>query len=124
MSLCHVTYYLKIVVLRTFYFFSLKEPPPKRSCQSVTETSKVEATMSRQEKSPLIQQQVELSTSINLQILTFQRSNQTRAFQSKWLSEFPWLHYNELNDSALCFILLCFIISLCFIMFYFSGNYH
>lgn len=63
MSLCHVTYYLKIVVLRTFYFFSLKEPPPKRSCQSVTETSEVEATMSRQEKSPLIQQQVELSTS-------------------------------------------------------------
>ena len=29
---------------------------------------------------------------------------QTRSFQSKWFTEFPWLHYNEQNDSALCFI--------------------
>ena len=29
---------------------------------------------------------------------------QIRAFQSKWFSEFPWLHYNEQSDSVLCFI--------------------
>ena len=29
---------------------------------------------------------------------------QNRAFQSKWFSEFPWLHYNEQSDSVLCFI--------------------
>ena len=29
---------------------------------------------------------------------------QNRAFQSKWLSEFPWLHYNEQSVYVSCFI--------------------
>ena len=29
---------------------------------------------------------------------------QNRTFQSKWFLEFRWLHYNEQNDSVVCFI--------------------
>ena len=29
---------------------------------------------------------------------------QNRSFQQKWFEQFPWLHYNEENDSVLCFI--------------------
>ena len=29
---------------------------------------------------------------------------QNRTLQSKWFSEFPWLHYNEQSNSVLCFI--------------------
>ena len=86
-----------------FMFSALKEPPPKRSCQSITKTSEVEATMSRQEKSPPIQQQVELSTSSQTLVIQttepFQPADfnfpeklcgkQNRPFQSKWFSEFP-----------------------------------
>lgn len=31
-------------------------------------------------------------------------AKQTRAFQAKWFTEFPWLHYNQDSDSVLCFI--------------------
>ena len=33
-----------------------------------------------------------------------QCAKQNRAFQAKWFTEFPWLHYNEKDDSVLCFI--------------------
>ena len=29
---------------------------------------------------------------------------QNRAFHPNWFTKFPWLHYNEKNDSALCFV--------------------
>ena len=29
---------------------------------------------------------------------------QLRFFQSSWRDLFPWIHYNEANDSVLCFI--------------------
>jgi len=31
-------------------------------------------------------------------------AKQTRAFQAKWFTKFSWLHYNQENDSVLCFI--------------------
>ena len=109
---------LKDLVLRTFHLYSLKEPPPIRSCQSISSTSEMEATMSRQELSPPIQQQVEHSTASQalgvhtaepFQAADFNFPNklcskQNRAFSSKRFSEFPWLHYNEQNDSVFCFI--------------------
>ena len=27
-----------------------------------------------------------------------------RCFQREWFNKWPWLHYNELDDSAFCFI--------------------
>ena len=45
----------------TFHLYSFKVPPPKRSCQSITSTSEVQTIVSREEPSPLIQQQVEYS---------------------------------------------------------------
>jgi len=78
----------------------------------------VEAAMSRQELSPSIQQQVEHSTASqalgsiqrshsSLQDFNFPKKlggKQNRASQSKWFPEFPWLYYNEQNDSVFCFI--------------------
>ena len=109
---------LKDLVLRTFHLYSLKEPPPIRSCQSISSTSEMEATMSRQELFPPIQQQVEHSTASQaLGVHTtgpfrpadFNFPNklcgkENRASPSKWFSEFPWLHYNEQNDFVFCFI--------------------
>ena len=100
------------------HLYSLKEPPPQRSCQSITSTSEVEATMSRQESSPPIQQQVQyLTASQSLGVHAMEPFQSTgfnfpkkfcgrqyRTFQSKWFSVFPSLHYNEQNDSVFCFI--------------------
>ena len=44
------------------------------------------------------------SQPINFKFPKKRYGKQTRAFQSKWFTEFPWLHYNEQNDSVLCFI--------------------
>ena len=29
---------------------------------------------------------------------------QTRSFQSSWFKDFPWFHYDEISDSAFCYI--------------------
>lgn len=41
---------------------------------------------------------------ISFPLRTF--GNQQRAFQSSWYIRFPWLHYQEGNDSVLCFYCL------------------
>ena len=103
-----------------FHLHSLKEPPPKRMCETINFTGEVEATISSQESQPPpIQRQVDQSTAseaVEINITeTFQPAHfnfpkkhcgkQNHAFQSKWFSEFPWLHYNnEQSDSVLCFI--------------------
>ena len=102
-----------------FHLHSLKEPPPKRMCETINFTSEVEATISSQESQPPpIQRQVDQSTAseageINI-TEPFQPADfnfpkkpcgkQNRAFQSKRFSEFPRLHYNEQSDSVLFFI--------------------
>ena len=93
-----------------FHLHSLKEPPPKRMCETINFTSEVEATISSQESQPpSIQRQVDQSTAseaVEINITEpFQPADfnfpkkhcgkQNRAFQSKWFSEFPWLHYNR-----------------------------
>ena len=93
-----------------FHLHSLKEPPPKRMCETINFTSEVEATISSQESQPPpIQRQVDQSTAseaVEINITEpFQPADfnfpkkhcgkQNRAFQSKRFSEFPWLHYNE-----------------------------
>ena len=46
-----------------FHLHSLKEPPPKRMCETINFTSEVEARMSSQESQPPpIQRQVDQST--------------------------------------------------------------
>lgn len=46
-----------------FHLHSLKEPPPKRMCETINFTSEVEATISSQESQPPpIQRQVDQST--------------------------------------------------------------
>ena len=46
-----------------FQLHSLKEPPPKRMCEAVNFTSKVEATISSEESQPPpVQRQVDQST--------------------------------------------------------------
>ena len=102
-----------------FHLHSLNEPPSKRMCETINFTSEVEATISSQESQPPpIQRQVDQSTvseAVDINITEpFQPADfnfpkkhcgkQNRAFQSKWFSEFPWLHYNEQSDSVLCFI--------------------
>ena len=99
----------------------LKELPPKRMCKTINFTSEVEATISSQESQrPPIQRQVDQSTAseaVEINITEpFQPADfnfpkkhcgkQNRAFQSKWLSEFPWVHYNEQSNSVLCFIFM------------------
>ena len=78
----------------------------------------MQATVSREEPSPPIQQQVEYSSAsqtLGFRVMEpFQPANfmfpkklcgkQNRAFQSKWFIEFRWLHYNEQNDSVFSFI--------------------
>ena len=88
-------------------------------CEIINFTSELEATISSQESQPPpIQRQVDQSTAseaVEINITEpFQPADfnfpkkhcgkQNRAFQSKWFSEFSWLHYNEQNDSVLCFI--------------------
>ena len=102
-----------------FHLHSLKEPPPKRMCETINFISEVEATISSQESQPPpIQRQVDQSTAseaVEINITEpFQPADfnipkkhcgkQNRAFQFKWFSEFPWLHYNKQSDSVLCFI--------------------
>ena len=29
---------------------------------------------------------------------------QSRSFQSSWFKDYPWLHYDEISDSAFCYI--------------------
>ena len=102
-----------------FHLHSLKEPPPKRMCETINFTSEVEATISSQESQPLpIQRQVDQSTAsetVEINVTEpFQPADfnfpkkhcgkQNRAFQSKWFSEFPWLQFNEQSDSVFCFI--------------------
>ena len=103
-----------------FHLHSLKELPPKRMCETINFTSEVEATISSQESQPPIQRQVDRSTAseaVEINITEpFQPADfnfpkkhcgkQNRAFQSKWFSEFPWLHYNEQSNSVLCFIFM------------------
>ena len=94
----------------TFHLYSFKESPPKRSCQSITPTSEVQATVSREEPSPPIQQQTlgfrvtEPFQPANFRFPKKLCGKQNRAFQSKWFLEFRWLHYNEQNDSVFCII--------------------
>ena len=46
-----------------FHLHSLKDPPPKRMCETINFTSEVEATISSQESQPPpIQRQVDQST--------------------------------------------------------------
>ena len=102
-----------------FHLYSLKEPPPKRMCETINFANEVEATISSQESQPPpSQRQVDQSTAseaVEINITEpFQPADfnfpkkrcgkQNRAFQSKWFSEFLWLHYNEQSDSVLCFI--------------------
>ena len=87
-----------------FHIHSLKEPSPKRMCETINFTSEIEATISIQESQPPpIQRQndqstaneaVEISITEQFQPVDFNFSkrhcgNQNRAFQSKWFSEFP-----------------------------------
>ena len=98
-----------------FHLHSLKEPPPKRMCETINFTSEVEATISSQESQPPpIQRQVDQSTAseaVEINITEpFQPADfnfpkkhcgkQNGAFQSKRFSEFSWLHYNEQSDSV------------------------
>ena len=100
------------------HFFIVKNPPSKM-WETINFTSEVEATISSQESQPPpIQRQVDQSTAseaVEINITEpFQPADfnfpkkhcgkQDRAFQSKWFSEFLWLHYNEQSDSVLCFI--------------------
>ena len=51
------------ISLIMFHLHSLKEPPPKRMCETINFTSEVEATISSQESQPPpIQRQVDQST--------------------------------------------------------------
>ena len=48
-----------------------------------------------------------LSTPFQPKNFEFPKKNygkQLRSFQSTWIELFPWIHYNEKNDSVLCFI--------------------
>ena len=103
-----------------FHLHSLKELPPKRTCETINFTSEVDATISSQESQPPIQRQVDQSTAseaVEINITEpFQPADfnfpkkhsgkQYRAFQSNWFSEFPWLHYNKQSNSVLCFIFM------------------
>ena len=37
------------------------------------------------------------------QNFVFPKKKQKRSCQDKWFVNFPWLHYNQQNDSVLCF---------------------
>ena len=97
-----------------FHLHSLKEPPPKRMCEKINFTCELEATISSQESQTEVDQStaseaVEINITEPFQPADFNFpkkhcGKQNRAFQSKWFSEFPWLHYNEQSDSVLCFI--------------------
>ena len=79
-----------------FHLHSLKEPPPKRMCETINFTGEVEATISSQESQPPpIQRQADQSTASEAVNVTgpFQPADfnfpkkhcgkQNRAFQSK-----------------------------------------
>ena len=85
-------------------------------CETINFNSEVEATIcSLESQPPPIQRQVDQLTAseaveINItepfqpadfNFLKKHCGKQNRAFQSKWFSEFPWLHYNEQSDSVI-----------------------
>ena len=37
----------------------------------------------------------------------FGRKGEKRSFKSAWFNEWPWLDYNEKNDSVICFYCSC-----------------
>ena len=99
-----------------FHLHSLKEPPPKRMCETINFTSEEEATIFSQESQPPpVQRQVDQSTAskaVEIKITEpFQPADfnfpekhcgkQNHTLQSKRFSEFPCLHYNEQSDSVL-----------------------
>ena len=58
-------------------------------------------------ESPYNQNKICLSTPFQPKNFKFRKKaygKQLRSFQSSWLDLFPWIHYNEANDSVLCFI--------------------
>ena len=99
-----------------FHLHSLKEPPPKRMCETINFTSEVEATISSQESQPPpIQRQVDQSTAseaVEINITEpFQPADfnfpkkhcgkQNRAFQSGFWN-FPG--YTMMSKAILCCI--------------------
>ena len=97
-----------------FHLHSLKEPPPKRLCETINFTSHDIQSRVAAPSNPTTSWSVDSQRSCRDQYngtiptCGFQLSKkhcgkQNRAFQSKWFSEFPWLHYNEQSDSVLCF---------------------
>ena len=93
-----------------FYLHSLKEPPPKRMCETINFTREVEATISSQvSQPPSIQRQVGQSTAseaveINItELFQLADFNFPKKHCGKQV-EFPRLHYNEQSDSVLCYI--------------------
>ena len=98
-----------------FNLHSLKEPPPKRMCETINFTSEVEATISSQESQPPpIQRQVDQSTAseaveinirnhFNLQISTFQKSivaDRMVHFNPRGFQNFPG--YTIMSKVILC----------------------
>ena len=98
-----------------FHLHSLKEPPPKRMCETINFTSEVEATISSQESQPPpIQRQVDQSTASeaveinitepsNLRISTFQKSivaNRIAHFNPSGFRNFPG--YTIMRKAILC----------------------
>ena len=90
-----------------FHLYYLKATLSKRMCQTINFTSEVEATISSHESQPSpIQQQVDQSTATEAVMINIMEpfqpedfyfpkkhcGKQNRVFQSKWFSEFPWLH--------------------------------
>ena len=98
-----------------FHLHSLKEPPPKRMCETINFTSEVEATISSQESQPPpIQRQVYQSTAseaveinitepFHLRISTFQKSivaNRIAHFYPSGFRNFPG--YTIMSKAILC----------------------